>query len=58
VLPVSQCEYFRKHLPPHAVIETPPGTGHAPFIEQPRAWADRVVRFVYRVHSQRRDSVN
>jgi pimeloyl-ACP methyl ester carboxylesterase len=52
VLPVSQCEYFREHLPRHAVIETPADAGHAPFIEQPRAWADRVVGFVYRVASQ------
>lgn len=33
LLPLSGLEYFRRHLPPHAVILSPPHFGHVPFIE-------------------------
>lgn len=45
LLPRGQLEYFRRHLPSHAVIEEPPTFGHSPHLDAPRALAERLVRF-------------
>lgn len=46
LLPASHLEFFRRHLPPSARIEVPPGWGHAPFLERPHAVAQRLRRFL------------
>jgi pimeloyl-ACP methyl ester carboxylesterase len=46
VLPPSYLEYFRRNLPPHAVIEEPAGFGHCPHFDDPARLADRIARFV------------
>jgi pimeloyl-ACP methyl ester carboxylesterase len=51
LLPAQALEYFRTHLPPHAVVEQPSAFGHAPQIEHPRLVADRVLAFARSVHA-------
>jgi pimeloyl-ACP methyl ester carboxylesterase len=46
LLPPSSLEYFRRHLPGHAVIERPVGFGHCPHFEEPERLATRVLDFV------------
>lgn len=48
LLPPSSLDYFRRHLPGHAVIEEPEGFGHCPHFEDPARLAARVVDFVRR----------
>lgn len=45
LLPEAHFEYFRTHLPAHAVIERPDGFGHCPHFDAPGALARRIVRF-------------
>lgn len=45
LLPRAHLEYFRRHLPSHAVIEEPSAFGHSPHLDAPRALAERIVRF-------------
>lgn len=45
LLPVEALAYFRRHLPPHAVIEEPIGFGHSPQLERPSQVAARIVAF-------------
>jgi pimeloyl-ACP methyl ester carboxylesterase len=45
VFPASALAYFRQHLPPHAVIEEPPGFGHCPHMDNPPRLAARIVEF-------------
>jgi pimeloyl-ACP methyl ester carboxylesterase len=45
ILPASGLAYFREHLPPHAVIETPDGWGHSPYVQDPGPVARRIVAF-------------
>jgi pimeloyl-ACP methyl ester carboxylesterase len=45
LLPASALEYFRAHLPPHAIIEQPEGFGHSPHLDEPARVADRILRF-------------
>jgi pimeloyl-ACP methyl ester carboxylesterase len=49
ILPPSQFEFYRDHLPSHAEIDTPPSFGHAPFLHQADAVARRLLRFARRV---------
>jgi len=49
ILPPSQLEFYREHLPDHAEIDTPPTFGHAPFLHQADAVARRLLRFARRV---------
>lgn len=46
LLPARDLAFFRAWLPPHAVVEEPPTWGHAPFINDGRALAERVASFV------------
>jgi pimeloyl-ACP methyl ester carboxylesterase len=45
VLPASSLEYFRRYLPPQALIEEPVGFGHCPHFDDPARLAARVVEF-------------
>ncbi len=50
ILPPSQFEFYRDHLPPHAEIDTPAAFGHVPFLHQADAVARRLLRFARRVN--------
>jgi pimeloyl-ACP methyl ester carboxylesterase len=45
LLPPEHLAFFRKNLPPHAIIEEPEGFGHCPQLERPRELAERIARF-------------
>ncbi|MEW5737674.1 MAG: alpha/beta fold hydrolase [Myxococcota bacterium] len=45
ILPERSLEFFKRHLPPHARVEEPEGLGHAPFLDAPLTFAQRLVRF-------------
>lgn len=49
LLPQSSLEYFRTHLPDHALIEQPEGFGHCPHIDDPARLASRVIDFVSQI---------
>jgi pimeloyl-ACP methyl ester carboxylesterase len=55
LLPSSSLEYFRKHLPPHAIIEQPVGFGHCPHFDDPARLSARVVAFAREAVAARRD---
>ena len=46
MLPDSHLEYFRKHLPAHAIIERPERFGHCPHLDAPKELSARIVEFV------------
>jgi pimeloyl-ACP methyl ester carboxylesterase len=45
LLPASNLDWFRRHLPAHAIIEEPHGFGHCAHLDDPRALARRIVAF-------------
>jgi pimeloyl-ACP methyl ester carboxylesterase len=45
LLPRSALDYYRRHLPGHALIEEPASFGHCPHFEDPRRLAARLVEF-------------
>jgi len=45
LLPDSHFEYYRRHLPHHAVLERPDGLGHVPQADSPSRVANRILRF-------------
>ncbi len=45
LLPDTHLEYWKQHLPKHAVVERPEGFGHCPHLDAPRALARRIVAF-------------
>lgn len=45
VLPYEGIEYFRAHLPPHAIVEEVEGWGHVPHLDSPRELVARLERF-------------
>lgn len=49
ILPWSHFEYFRRHLPDDAEVETPPGYGHAPFLHRAGDLTERLLRFTRKV---------
>ncbi|MSP25281.1 MAG: alpha/beta hydrolase [Myxococcales bacterium] len=49
LLPASHLEFFRAHLPAHAVIDTPAHFGHGPFLDHPDELAERLLAFMRRV---------
>jgi pimeloyl-ACP methyl ester carboxylesterase len=45
ILPPSNLEFFRTHLPPHAQVELTAGWGHSGFLDDPRGFASRLTMF-------------
>jgi len=45
LLPASSLAYFRRHLPPHALVEEPEGFGHCPHFDDPARLGARLVAF-------------
>jgi pimeloyl-ACP methyl ester carboxylesterase len=45
LLPPSSLAYFRRHLPPHAIVEEPAGFGHSPHVDDPARLAERLLAF-------------
>ncbi|HWO11140.1 MAG TPA: alpha/beta fold hydrolase [Polyangiaceae bacterium] len=45
LLPESNLEYFRRHLPSSARVERPDGFGHSPHIDAPDALAELIISF-------------
>ena len=45
LLPPSALAYFRRHLPPHALIEEPVGFGHSPHVDDPVRLGERLLAF-------------
>ncbi len=45
LLPPSHFAWFRKHLPPSAVVEEPEGFGHCPHLDSPGRLARRIAAF-------------
>ncbi|MFT5683661.1 MAG: pimeloyl-ACP methyl ester carboxylesterase [Myxococcota bacterium] len=46
VLPIRGLDFFRRHLPQHAVIESPERFGHSPFVDDLRGFSRRVETFL------------
>lgn len=42
IFPREALQYFKDHLPPHALVERPAGVGHCPHVEAPRRTAQRL----------------
>jgi pimeloyl-ACP methyl ester carboxylesterase len=49
VFGAEQLDWFRAHLPGHAIIEQPEGFGHCPHLDAPAELASRIVRFAQSV---------
>jgi pimeloyl-ACP methyl ester carboxylesterase len=49
LLPESHFEYYRKHLPGHALLERPERLGHVPQGDSPQRVANRIVRFLRQI---------
>ena len=45
LLPPSSLAYFRRHLPPHTVVEEPAGFGHSPHVDDPARLGERLLAF-------------
>lgn len=45
ILPSANRDYFRTHLPEHAIIHEPSGYGHSPFLEKPSPVAGDILSF-------------
>lgn len=52
LMPAHHLDFFKAHLPPHAVVEEPAGFGHSPYLEHPDALAERIVTFARAVRAQ------
>jgi pimeloyl-ACP methyl ester carboxylesterase len=50
LLPESHFEYYRKHLPGHALLERPERLGHVPQGDSPQLVANRILRFLRQTH--------
>lgn len=46
ILPESHLRFWQAHLPDRARIERPPGMGHSPFLDRPRALSELVLGFL------------
>ncbi len=53
ILPESSLEFFRAHLPAHARIQRPKRWGHSGFLDDPRGFAEHVLRFADEVATGR-----
>lgn len=45
LLPRENLEFYRRSLPPHAVVEEPENTGHCPHFDAPEEYVARIVQF-------------
>ncbi|MHB8878246.1 MAG: alpha/beta fold hydrolase [Myxococcaceae bacterium] len=45
ILPLAHREFFRRHLPAHALIDEPAGMGHSPYLDRPAAVARQILDF-------------
>lgn len=54
LLPDSNLEYFRRHLPRGTRVERPDGFGHSPHIDAPDALAELIVDFARQIESRPR----
>lgn len=52
LMPAHHLEFFREHLPAHAVIEEPAGYGHSPYLEHPAQLAERILEFARALSSR------
>jgi len=52
LLPESHFDYYRRHLPSHALIERPHRLGHVPQGDSPLRVANRILRFARRMTPQ------
>jgi pimeloyl-ACP methyl ester carboxylesterase len=52
ILPPSHLAFFRQHLPDHARVLTPPGFGHAPFLDDAEALAQAILSFLREVKAE------
>lgn len=48
LMPGSSLEFYRKHLPSHALIEEPDLWGHCPHFDDPKALAEKIAEFTRR----------
>lgn len=46
ILDAAQLQWYREHLPPHAVVELPDGYGHSPFMDRPGHFVIRLRAFL------------
>lgn len=46
LLPTASLEFFRRVVPSHVRIEEPAEFGHCPYLDRPRAVADRIAAFI------------
>jgi pimeloyl-ACP methyl ester carboxylesterase len=54
LLPDRHYDYFREHLPPHAIVERPDGFGHCPHFDDPGRVARTIVEFARKCTAQDR----
>jgi pimeloyl-ACP methyl ester carboxylesterase len=50
ILPQSNLDFFRRHLPEHARFEEPEHFGHSPYLDDAGAVARRILAFTAEVH--------
>jgi pimeloyl-ACP methyl ester carboxylesterase len=53
VLPREHLDFFREHLPAHAVVHEPPDHGHSPYLEDARGVGRAIVSFLADVERAR-----
>jgi pimeloyl-ACP methyl ester carboxylesterase len=49
LIPRSSLDFWKKNLPPHAIIEEPERYGHCPHFDDPAALANKIAEFTRRV---------
>ncbi len=49
LMPPQSLEFYRNHLPSHAIVEEPEGIGHCPHLDNPKMLADRIVEIGKRI---------
>jgi pimeloyl-ACP methyl ester carboxylesterase len=54
LLPDTAREFFRRHLPAHAIFEEPEGYGHAPYVDHADDFVRRIAAFARRSTEARR----
>ena len=57
LLPAESLDYFRRNLPPTAVIEVVSGFGHIPQLEAPRRLAARILDFAGSIALEKSDAL-